>query len=805
MGLAWLGVLWAAHMACNGGPPAPADLYIGPPGTTETHVAVTVQPGAVGAGTVWRLASNASVDGRSGTAYLPDPPQDGPLDLPVQYVIVAKDAQGMLNVTVDALAQDGRVVGRGLGSVELIPNQGASLSLTLGSPCQAPADCSDGLRCNGEEVCSDGVCGPGINPCPPSTGCVDRRCEEAVAGCIPERHPDRCGSGEYCDLVEDCQPGVPCMVDEDCSGLGDLCYPLVCSAGHCVNGVPVNPDDSNPCTVDVCLPDQGPRNFNLAEGNVCSAAADPQRKVCKQPADGGVLNCLPSSCGDSFRDLSNGEECDLGQANDDEVCTRNCRFPRCGDGIVSASLLEDCDDQNANTGDDCVGCRFSRCGDGYIHSEGTAPFEQCDNGALNGLSACSPTCRLTTFEVLQIMGAGAPCPATTTDGGFELPPVDAGWDYINYGPVLSAPEGDARCRNLTDVSDVALRTVTLNGTTSVTDELVVMDATGMVVVNIRTLEAQTLFPPENMTPIRACTTAAGPWLLAGGDGLPGSAEGVEGIIAYNNAIIYRTAQTHRIFKARLDIPNPSQPSIQFFSYVGGSNYSIGACCPADRRQVWRDSACDSCPTVPFRGVPYSYFDFAGRIFLIMPDADRRQLHAVDEIENCELTIVTFAACAERDADGGLPTDDAGPGTAWRHSATVPAACREGSSTAVLLSSTDTHEITRGGANLPGDIPLLCLPDFRVVAGTKGQSGISTIGSKADESAIDAPTGVGQDSNCNFYFAETGSQKVRLVTRDGLLRDVADIPGLRTLTVHPTLGVVATTATAVYLLVPRSGP
>jgi cysteine-rich repeat protein len=110
---------------------------------------------------------------------------------------------------------------------------------------------------------------------------------------------------------------------------------------------------------------------------------------------------IPVTCGDGV--LQPGEECDLGDGNDDDalgecpaVCRKNCRCPSCGDGVRDLVLSEECDDGNTAGGDGCSGtCQYETlgqgCGDGRLD-----PLEKCDDGDTDNGDGCNPTCNLTT-------------------------------------------------------------------------------------------------------------------------------------------------------------------------------------------------------------------------------------------------------------------------------------------------------------------------------------------------------------------------------------------------------------------------
>jgi len=107
------------------------------------------------------------------------------------------------------------------------------------------------------------------------------------------------------------------------------------------------------------------------------------------------------------------EECDAGDLNADEpdsICRTNCMLPFCGDGIVDTG--EECDDGNAVDNDACTNaCTLATCGDGIIQ---TALGENCDAGEAND-PGCSVDC---------IAQAGFMCPIS---GGVCVDIAGEGW------------------------------------------------------------------------------------------------------------------------------------------------------------------------------------------------------------------------------------------------------------------------------------------------------------------------------------------------------------------------------------------
>jgi cysteine-rich repeat protein len=130
--------------------------------------------------------------------------------------------------------------------------------------------------------------------------------------------------------------------------------------------------------------------------------------------DGCTSACTLPRCGDGV--LHAGEECDDGNDLDYDACTNTCRLPRCGDGILQAG--EACDDGNADDHDACTNaCQRARCGDGIVRRG----VEACDDGNPDDGDGCTSACRLATCGdgVLQ---AGEECDdgdANNQDGCLE--------------------------------------------------------------------------------------------------------------------------------------------------------------------------------------------------------------------------------------------------------------------------------------------------------------------------------------------------------------------------------------------------
>ena len=183
-------------------------------------------------------------------------------------------------------------------------------------PENGPIDCSDGDPCNGAETCNpiDGSCAPGPppepcddgNPCNgiencttgvgcevtfPPIECEDGNacngvlvCDPTTGGCVqdPDRPPLECDDSDRCNGVEICDEAIGCTIDPlqgpiNCSN-GNLCdgeeecQPLT---GQCRPApTPLDCDDHNDCTRDVCHTTAGCQHTTYNDGTPCDDLDD---------------------------------------------------------------------------------------------------------------------------------------------------------------------------------------------------------------------------------------------------------------------------------------------------------------------------------------------------------------------------------------------------------------------------------------------------------------------------------------------------------------------------------------------------
>jgi cysteine-rich repeat protein len=114
---------------------------------------------------------------------------------------------------------------------------------------------------------------------------------------------------------------------------------------------------------------------------------------CDAGADNGPGQPCNSMCQPNMcgdGEIGPGEACDDGNAIDDDDCGNDCALASCGDGQIDPG--EQCDDGNAIDDDECLNtCVFASCGDGIVYPDA----EACDQGEFNSDSAeCTSACAM---------------------------------------------------------------------------------------------------------------------------------------------------------------------------------------------------------------------------------------------------------------------------------------------------------------------------------------------------------------------------------------------------------------------------
>jgi hypothetical protein len=160
-----------------------------------------------------------------------------------------------------------------------------------GGVCTGDPACSDGDKCNGEELCDpgSGACSPAPAPlnCDDANTCTDDTCQPAV-GCVYTNQ-----TGTSCDDVSACTQGdvcsngacvgtpLPCDDGDACNGV-EVCNPV---DGSCPGAPAPNCDDGIACTIDSCDPVTGCRHD--------PPSLDPPGLLCLLNAIEASLNGAP--------------------------------------------------------------------------------------------------------------------------------------------------------------------------------------------------------------------------------------------------------------------------------------------------------------------------------------------------------------------------------------------------------------------------------------------------------------------------------------------------------------------------------
>ncbi len=236
-------------------------------------------------------------------------------------------------------------------------------TVTSGEPdgcapgCVLPPECGDnkidvGEDCDNGSANVDGLYTVDAPTC--NTHC--QRNPFCGDGITDTEHGEECDDGlniggyGYCDVG--CQDGPHCGDGTTQTEFGEQC-----DDGNDVDG----DSCSNSCGVPGWC---GDGILQPALGEQCDlgpAGAGVDGTPGNDGSYGGCnSDCTPGPfCGDGVPQVTEGEECDYGPENDDPAsaeyggCLVNCRLgPRCGDNKAQAG--EQCDDGNANDNDGCT-------------------------------------------------------------------------------------------------------------------------------------------------------------------------------------------------------------------------------------------------------------------------------------------------------------------------------------------------------------------------------------------------------------------------------------------------------------------
>jgi hypothetical protein len=294
--------------------------------------------------------------------------------------------------------------------------------------CLHNTDCAtyeDGNFCNGTLRCEDGNCK--VNPvtiidCSDAGGCQSATCHPPTGQCLSTPKPN----------------GAPCSDGTACTKSDH------CSAGYCV-GTPLNCDDGDICTDDICNPQIGcTHEYGLSfcdDGNECTSfdacffgncqGFTLATCTCQNNADcaefddndkcNGKLICNGSKC---VTNTSTVVKCPPAAAPDCATNQCNASTGKCT--LQSAQNNKPCDDGSACTVNDlcqagqCVGTPTMNCDDGNPCTKDLCqPGSGCYHPNNNGV-ACDDGDPCSANDSC-LNGACMPGPATAACNGACVP------------------------------------------------------------------------------------------------------------------------------------------------------------------------------------------------------------------------------------------------------------------------------------------------------------------------------------------------------------------------------------------------
>lgn len=287
--------------------------------------------------------------------------------------------------------------------------------------CKVDAECDNNNVCDGEETCQNNVCVPGTPlVCNDGNGCTNDSCHPTL-GCAYVSNTDPCNDGNACTVndicgggmclggapldcndgnvctTDACNPGSGCVYTNNTNSCddGNACTTAdVCGGGTCNGGPAPNCNDNNGCTDDFCHPMFGCQHTNnvdpCSDGNACTTGDVCSGSMCQ----GGP----PPNCNDG--NVCTTDSCDMvlgcqnvnnmNSCDDGSACTLS---DVCVAGVCTGGPAPNCDDGNGCTDDGC------HPGSGCFHNNNTDPcsdgnacttMDVCGGGTCNGGPA--PNC-----------------------------------------------------------------------------------------------------------------------------------------------------------------------------------------------------------------------------------------------------------------------------------------------------------------------------------------------------------------------------------------------------------------------------
>ncbi len=320
--------------------------------------------------------------------------------------------------------------------------------------CVAPdpngSPCDDGVFCNGDDACTNGVCGVHSgDPCQGADGDFDctETCNEATDACTAA-DPD--GS--------DCDDNKFCNGDDQCSGGSCSLH-----AGDPCPGADGDSDCSERCAelVNACEA-LDPNGSSCVDGLFCNGADACSNGVCSQHAGGacpgpdGDGNCA-ESCNEQTDSCAaadtNGSPCDDGLfCNGADFCSGGICSQHAGSPCPGADGDGNCAEACNETSDACTAPdpNGSACNDGLFCNGA----DQCSGGVCS-THAGSPcpgadgdsNCKETCSESADACTASDPNGSACNDGLFcnGTDTCSSGACSVHQSPPCNGADGDGNC------------------------------------------------------------------------------------------------------------------------------------------------------------------------------------------------------------------------------------------------------------------------------------------------------------------------------------------------------------------------
>ncbi|HXC50308.1 MAG TPA: ice-binding family protein [Candidatus Limnocylindrales bacterium] len=210
-------------------------------------------------------------------------------------------------------------------------------------------------------------------------GKIESLCPAAPGPFFPELD----GAGELCDRYG---LALPLNASTLTTCLSNRMRCRICRTVNAAQDLSRNCDLFDDGSIDGTCP-QCP-NGVVDSGEQCDDGNASNNDLC-------VGNCVDATCGDGFV-RTGAEECDNGDANSDttpNACREDCTLPFCGDGVIDNANGESCDEGGVNTPTCDADCTLPTCHDGTLN---LLAGEQCDDGNTVNTDACVGNCQTAT-------------------------------------------------------------------------------------------------------------------------------------------------------------------------------------------------------------------------------------------------------------------------------------------------------------------------------------------------------------------------------------------------------------------------